>query len=125
MEVSLVVRASGPEIAAMLDLLVERGYIPQTWGSEVIDPLPCLPDLPPEAQLTPREHAIVQHDLAGLRRRDISERLDITPSTITVYRRLIRKKLRLLPSGECPAAISVWLRRFPGHQPLAERQVPQ
>ncbi|HEU4326972.1 MAG TPA: LuxR C-terminal-related transcriptional regulator [Roseiflexaceae bacterium] len=114
MEVSLVVRASAQEITAMLDLLAERGYIPQQWGREVIDPLPELEGLPPEFQLTPLEQAIVQHDLAGLRRQDISHKLDITPGTITVYRRLIRHKLRHLPPEQRPSQIMSWLRRFPG-----------
>ncbi len=116
MDVSLVVHASAEEIAAMLDLLAERGYIAQQWGREVIDPLPELEGLPPELRLTPVEHAIIQHDLAGSRRCDISHKLDITPGTITVYRRTIRQKLRRLPPEQHPAAITGWLRRFPGQQ---------
>ncbi len=116
MEVSLVVRASAEEIAAMLDLLAERGYIPQQWGREVVDPLPALEGLPPKVQLTPAEHAIIQHDLTGARRCDISQKLDLSPGTITVYRRAIRHKLRHLPPGNQPAAIRSWLRRFPGRQ---------
>ncbi len=117
MEVSLVVRASAQEIIALLELLVERGYIPQQWGREVVDPLPELEGLPPEFQLTPLEQAIVQHDLAGLRRQEISHKLDISPGTITVYRRLIRHKLRHLPPERRPSQIISWLRRFPGSTP--------
>ncbi|GAB4210174.1 MAG: hypothetical protein OHK0022_42730 [Roseiflexaceae bacterium] len=98
----------------MLDLLAERGYIRQDWGCEVIDPLPGLDGLPPEVQLTTLEHATIQHDLAGVRRQDISQQLDISPGTVTVYRRNIRQKLRHLPPNQCPVEIIRWLRRFPG-----------
>ncbi len=114
MEVTLTIRASVEEIAPMLDLLAERGYIPQQWGRGVLDPLPELESLPSEVKLTTVEQALVQHDLVGLRRQDISQCLGVTPGTITVYRRLIRKKLRRLPADQLPASIRCWLRRFPG-----------
>lgn len=119
MEVTLLVRASVEEITPMLDLLAERGYIPQQWGRDLIEPLPELADLPPDAKLTPLEQAIMQHDLIGSRRREISRQLGITPGTITVYRRLIRKKLRHLPPAKQSAAIICWLRRFPGRPHIA------
>ncbi|HEU4321943.1 MAG TPA: hypothetical protein VFS21_02235 [Roseiflexaceae bacterium] len=122
MEVTLLIRASAQEIASMLDLLAERGYVPQQWGRELIDPLPELEGLPPEWRLTPIEHAIVQHDLIGARRCDISRLLEISAGTITVYRRLIRKKLRHLPQEQRSAAITNWLRRFPGRQHKVERK---
>ncbi len=114
MEVTLLIRASVQEITPMLDLLAERGYIPQQWGRELIDPLPELEELPPEFRLTSREHAIVQHDLVGLPRRDMSCLLEISPGTITVYRRHIRRKLRHLPPEQRSVAVTNWLRRFPG-----------
>lgn len=88
-------------------------------------PLPELKGLPPEARLTPLEHAIIQHDLAGIPRREISHKLGITPGTITVYRRLIRQKLYHLPQENRSAAIISWLRRFPGRQNSAEQQHEQ
>ncbi len=125
MEVTLLIRATIEEITPMLDLLAERGYIQQEWGREVISPLPQLEGLPPESQLTPMEHAIVQHDLLGSPRRDISRALGITPETITIYRRNIRKKLRHLQPEQRPVPITNWLRRFPGRPTTAEAQKKQ
>lgn len=122
MEVTLTVSATSEEIVPMLDLLAERGYIPQQWGRAVIDPVSELEHLPPEVQLTAVEIALIQHDLAGLRRRDISQRLDVTPGTITVYRRLIRQKLGRVPADQLPPCVHNWLRRFPGNQKTPKDQ---
>lgn len=110
-----LVIVSGPRaaLAALIELLAGLGDVTVQGAlavpGEAEEPLPH--------PLTAKERAIIEHDLRGSARRLIAADLDVTPDTITAYRRLIRIKLRAIPPERCPAWAQSWLRRFPGGPP--------
>ena len=116
-ELHALIQISGPQeaVAALIERLARHAAItvlaegdlalPEDAGAELARPL------------TATERALVQHDLRGEPRRRIAERLGVTPGTITVYRRLIRLKLRAVPPERRPLWMQSWLRRFPGLAP--------
>ncbi len=114
MQVTVFVTAEPNELPALLDYLTQHGTIMVQWATDMLPPLYGWEQLPPNAQLTEKERALVQHDLRGDRRSMIAQALDLSPQTITVYRRNIRIKLRRAPQDNSLPWIEAWMRRFPG-----------
>ncbi len=115
MQVTLLINANPDELPALLDYLAQHSSIIVQWGMDVLPPLLGLEQLPPDAQLTETERALVQHDLRGDRRSSIAHALDLSPGTITVYRRTIRRKFRRMQRTQWLPWMESWIRRFPGH----------
>ncbi|HEU4323124.1 MAG TPA: hypothetical protein VFS21_08220 [Roseiflexaceae bacterium] len=78
--------------------------------------------LPPKL-LTPVQQAIVREDLRNTKRTLISQKLHVSPNTITAYRTQIRRRLLGLPAHQRPVWVMAWLRRFPGNTPSPRRAV--
>lgn len=76
-------------------------------------------------RLSPVEREIMRLDLAHQPRRLVAQTLELAVGTVTVYRRMIRVKLRGLPQQQCPAPVREWLRRFPGQPGAGPRPAPE
>ncbi|GAB4192760.1 MAG: hypothetical protein OHK0022_07110 [Roseiflexaceae bacterium] len=129
MQVTLIIDAEPAELPALFDYLAQHGSVTVQWGTDVLPPLHGWEQLPAKAQLTGKERALIQHDLRGDRRSAIAQALELSPQTITVYRRNIRIKLRRVPRHLWLSWIDAWMRRFPGRarpdaSPLHEESTP-
>ncbi|HEU4325136.1 MAG TPA: hypothetical protein VFS21_18490 [Roseiflexaceae bacterium] len=89
-------------------------------GTAIELPASAWDQLPPKL-LTPMQQAIVREDLRNTKRTLISQRLHISPNTITAYRTQIRRRFLTLPAEARPVWIETWLRRFPGNTPSPRR----
>ena len=116
METTMIISGSAEEISAVVELLAGLGQISITWGPEALPPLVGWERLPEQDRPTPVEQAIIQRDLRGDARRKIAGELQLTPGTITVYRRNIRRKLLRTPHAQLPQWALSWLWRFPGER---------
>lgn len=118
MRATVTVEGTHEEIEALIRMIADRapGVHVQV-GLDVGLPLNGVEDLPPVGQLKPVERKIVLMDLRGEPRRQIASQLELSAGTITVYRRLIRLKLRNLPEEQRQPWMLMWLRRFPGVAP--------
>jgi len=132
MRATVTVEGTEEEIEALIRGIARRtpGIHVQI-GLHVGVPLSGMEEQPPAVQLRPVEREIVQMDLRGEPRREIASKLQLTPGTVTVYRRLIRLRLRAIPEDQRELWMLLWLRRFPGAPPrppapsAAEAQTPQ
>ena len=118
MRATVTVEGTEQEIEALILAIAGRAPgVHVQIGLHVGIPLAGLEEQPSAVQLRPVEREIVQMDLRGEPRREIASRLQLTPGTVTVYRRLIRLRLRAIPEGQRELWMLMWLRRFPGAAP--------
>ncbi|GAB4197780.1 MAG: hypothetical protein OHK0022_16350 [Roseiflexaceae bacterium] len=114
MEVTIVLDGTTEELEALVndlrDLIDLRGLLdtqitPEEidWGAHEVF-----------GRLKPTEREIICLDLKWEPRRRIAQELKISAGTVTVYRRSIRSKVRVIPEAEQPDWLRRWLRRFPG-----------
>lgn len=114
METMLIINGSAEDVAALVETVARLGLVTVSWGAETLPPLPGWEQLPEAGRLSRIERAIIQRDLRGDARRQTASALELTPGTITVYRRHIRQKLLRTPCADLPQWALVWLQRFPG-----------
>ncbi len=99
--------ARGTDLVVQMDAAIEL-------------PASAWDQLPPRL-LSPVQQAIVREDLRNTKRSLMSQRLHLSPNTITAYRTEIRKRLLGLPADQRPVWVETWLRRFPGTTPGPRR----
>lgn len=118
MRATVTVEGTHEEIEALIRALASGapGVHVQV-GLEVALPPGAREELAAADMLRPVERAIVLMDLRGEPRRQIASQLELSAGTVTVYRRLIRLRLRGIPEEQRPPWMLMWLRRFPGMAP--------